>query len=202
MKSESARQSIAILVLAAGSSSRMGRSKQLLPINGKPLLLLSIEAALEVKAGQVIVVLGANREEHRKIIRHLPVDVVINEEWERGMGNSLKKGMQHVMASAPSTEAVIVMVCDQPMITGAHLDNLIRAFTTTKCPIVASAYGGAIGVPALFDQTLFNQLLHLRDQAGAKQIIESNAHGVINFPGGEVDLDTPGDYKDFTTTRP
>ena len=119
---------ISIILLAAGSSSRMGQSKQLLDVNGAPLLLHSVRAALESGAKSVNVILGANELAHREVIRNQPVSVISNHYWKSGMGSSIKAGLNHIVRKYSDTEAVIIMVCDQPAINAAHLGNLMSAF--------------------------------------------------------------------------
>jgi molybdenum cofactor cytidylyltransferase len=88
---------ISILILAAGNSSRLGQSKQLVPIQGEPLLLKSVREAMGAQAESIVVVLGAQAEVHKKIIDTLPVEIVINTNWERGMGSSLKLGLKNLV---------------------------------------------------------------------------------------------------------
>jgi len=193
------KHAVDIVLLAAGSSSRMGQSKQLLSIGGRPLLLKSAEAALGACPNKTFVVLGANEEAHRKIIHHLPLAIVSNPDWEKGMGTSLRRGLTSALESVPGTEAVMIVVCDQPLITSEHLKTLIQKYTSTRNAIVASAYAGTLGVPALFDQSLFQQLLAIEDDQGAKKILMDHAESAlaIDFPGGAIDLDTPEDYQAF-----
>jgi molybdenum cofactor cytidylyltransferase len=193
------RGEFAIVLLAAGSSSRMGQSKQLLSIDGKPLLLKSAEAVLGVCANKTIVVLGSGEQAHRKIIDHLPLEIISNPDWEKGMGTSIRRGLTSALELVQGMEAVMIVVCDQPLITSGHLKNLIGKYKSTKNAIVASAYANTIGVPALFDQSLFQQLLAVEDGQGAKKILLDHADSVlsIDFPDGAVDLDTPEDFRDF-----
>jgi molybdenum cofactor cytidylyltransferase len=190
---------IAILLLAAGSSSRLGRSKQLVSIKGQPLLLKSVEAANESGIKNIIVVLGANEEAHRQVIKNAGVQVVVNTAWKKGMGNSLKVGLSYLLQQTPKTEAVITMVCDQPLITSDQLKKLIAEHESSRSTIVASFYQGVAGVPVLFDRTLFSELLLLPDDAGAKKILQQHAHLVktVPFPGGEIDIDTEDDLRKF-----
>jgi molybdenum cofactor cytidylyltransferase len=191
--------SVGIILLAAGSSSRMGQSKQLLPIAGEPLLLKTVMTAIRSQAHNVVVVLGANEAAHRELIQELPIEIVTNPNWQRGMGSSLKKGLQKILISASNVEAIIVMVCDQPLLTNDHLNKLIQKFKNSKCKIVASYYSGTAGVPALFDKSLFGDLLKIEDDTGAKQIIQQRKDLVqhVAFPQGSVDLDTPEEYQAF-----
>lgn len=190
---------IGIILLAAGSSSRMGQSKQLLEIGGEQLLLKSTQVALQSIAEKVIVVLGANESAHRKVIEQLPCEIIVNEDWQLGMGSSLKKGLAELLLIAPKLEAVLVMVCDQPLLTSEHLNQIIKKFKLAKSQIVASYYSGSAGVPALFDKSLFEKLLNAEDQAGAKKILIQHKEVVqtIDFAQGAIDLDTPEDYQTF-----
>jgi len=190
---------VGIVILAAGSSSRMNRSKQLLEIEGESLLLRSVRIAHQSKAKKVVVVLGANEEDHRKLIDKLPVEIVSNPEWQKGMGNSLKKGLYHILKIFPDMESVVVMVCDQPLLTTKHLNHLLENSLSTENSIVASFYSGIGGVPALFKKEYFDQLLSLDDHEGAKIIIQKNKSGLklVEFPDGKIDLDTQSDYETF-----
>jgi len=190
---------VSIILLAAGSSSRMGQSKQLLDIQGTPLLLHSTKVALESGAKHVIVVVGANEQPHREVIKGLPVSIILNHFWKGGMGSSIKTGMNALMKKYPETNAVILMVCDQPAVTSDHLRSLIRNYSATKNPIVASAYAGTIGVPALFGRPFYSNILMLRDDQGAKKIMQQFPSKVksIDFPDAVHDLDTREDYQNF-----
>jgi molybdenum cofactor cytidylyltransferase len=189
--------SISVLLLAAGSSTRLGHSKQLLEINGEPLLLGATKIALQSKANRVLVVLGSQKEKHEAVLQDLPIEIYYNKDWEKGMGNSVKAGISQLMTK--EINAVIIMVCDQPLISSSHLNNLIEKYLNTKGSLVASSYADTIGVPALFDQSLFQDLLNLEDEQGAKKLINKFKDSLvsIDFPGGEIDLDTVDDYLNF-----
>ncbi|MEK6782019.1 MAG: nucleotidyltransferase family protein [Bacteroidota bacterium] len=190
---------IGIILLAAGPSSRMGQSKQLLEIAGEQLLLKATRIALQSEVERVVVVLGANESTHRKVIEQLPIEIITNVDWQRGMGSSLKKGLTELRNIIPQLEAAVVMVCDQPLLTTQHLNNLIRNFKQTKNLIVASYYSGTAGVPALFEKSLFEKLLTVDDDSGAKKIIQQHKNLVqtLDFPSGAIDLDTLDDYRKF-----
>jgi molybdenum cofactor cytidylyltransferase len=194
---------VGIVILAAGSSSRMNQSKQLLEVKGEPLLLKSVRIALQSQAKKVVVVLGANETAHRKLIDRLSVEIVSNPEWQKGMGSSLKKGLHDILQIFPLMQSVIVMVCDQPLLTTAYLNQLIENSKSTKDSIVASYYSNTVGVPALFKKKLFDQLLSIADREGAKSILQENKNAIttIEFPGGETDLDTRSDYEKFISTN-
>jgi len=196
---EQSEHEIAIILLAAGSSSRMGKSKQLIPIHGETLLEKSVKVALQTKSKNIIVVLGANEGAHRVLLDKFKVSVVYNPQWETGMGSSLKAGLRYLKSSAVKFEAILVMVCDQPLLTACHLNKLIDHYHSTRKQIIASGYSGAMGVPALFDASMLPMLNELDDHHGAKKIIDSSKELVdcINFPEGAIDLDTPDDVRKF-----
>jgi len=189
----------AAIILAAGSSSRMGQSKQLLDIKGKKLLIRTIDSVLQAGISEVTVVLGSEEPVHRKILKGLPVDIVHNPDWEKGMGSSLKAGLQYLISKNPSFETIVVLVCDQPLLSKENISSLLNKYSDIRRPIIASRYSGMPGVPALFDKSYFKKLATLPDDQGAKKIILQNPADVyeIDFPGGEVDLDTMEDYRAF-----
>lgn len=184
-----------VIILAAGSSSRLGQPKQLVSVDGVPLLRKSVLAALEAQYSPVVVVLGSNAEEYKKTIDQLPIEIVIHSQWEKGMGSSLKAGLSHLLKSNPDTTAIVVMVCDQPLLTSAHLNTLRQAYQKSKKPIIASQYNEIIGVPALFDHSLFFQLQKIEDTQGAKAVIGSNLNLIetVSWWEGHLDIDTPDD---------
>jgi molybdenum cofactor cytidylyltransferase len=194
---------IGIIVLAAGSSSRLGRSKQLLNIDGEPLLIKTIHAALATMSKQVVVVLGADAALHQKAINHFPLQTVVNENWIKGMGNSIKCGLLHVLQINEFIDAVIICVCDQPMITTEHLNSLIAKFTETGATIIASRYAGVNGVPVLFSREHFEKIIDLDDKSGAKKILLQNPDETthVDFPNGIFDIDTSQDIDNFLKSR-
>jgi molybdenum cofactor cytidylyltransferase len=192
---------IAIILLAAGASSRMGTSKQMMPVHGTPMLRSAVDIALHSKADRTVVVLGSNHIEHARLINDQKVSTVVNDRWSRGMGGSLKVGLNAVLSLDPSTEAVVVMLCDQPAVTSEYLNSLIDIFNLENKGIVASYYANAAGVPALFSRDFFQELSSMKDDGGAKSIIQKNSlHAThVDFARGVIDLDTPDDYRKFTS---
>jgi molybdenum cofactor cytidylyltransferase len=190
---------IPILLLAAGSSSRMGQSKQLLLVNGKPLLQKTVEELIAADTGDVIVVLGSNTEAHKKVIADYPIQVIENADWQKGMGSSIRAGINYISNQLPGSQAIIISVCDQPHLSSTYIKDLIRTYTNNKKSIVASAYKNTIGVPVLFDQSHFEALSRIQDKEGAKKILQKNISKVdsVSFPLGNIDLDTMEDYDTF-----
>ncbi|HEY5692018.1 MAG TPA: nucleotidyltransferase family protein [Cyclobacteriaceae bacterium] len=196
---KAAQGNIPILLLAAGSSSRMGQSKQLLSISGKTLIRRIAEVCLSSNTGKVVVVLGANENVHKKEIQDLPVEIISNPDWDKGMGTSIKAGVKFVASRLPTSAGVIISVCDQPHLTAKHLIGLTEQFASNKKLIIASTYAGVQGVPALFDAFYFNALLQLANEGGARKIIQKYSHAIVDFPfpEGAIDLDTMTDYNIF-----
>ncbi len=141
---------IATIILAAGSSSRLGEPKQLLTNNGKTLVRQITETALSLQTGPVIVVLGANQARIQAELADLPIQLVHNPDWQEGMASSLKAGLNGLPAT--SIDAFLVLLTDQPFVTPTLLQELIDTRQKTNRGIVACQYGEAdfLGVPALF----------------------------------------------------
>ena len=194
---------VAILLLAAGSSTRMGQSKQLMKIDGEPMLVRAAKQALSASP-DVTVVLGAEAESHRMVLRGTRVSTIENSEWQRGMGNTLKFGLAELRNANPGMDAVLIMVCDQPAVTSDHLKKLIERAGQSSKSIIASAYKDTQGVPALFRKQHFDQLAAIADGVGASKLIRENREEVetITLPHGEIDLDTLNDYLMYTTPTP
>lgn len=190
---------IGIILLAAGASRRMGQPKQLLLIDQQSLIKRSIQTALETNRQSILVVLGANAAQIHPEIKDLSVKTIHNDQWEEGMGSSIHKGVQEILRVYPNLQAIIIMVCDQPLLNAGQLDELIRLYETNHSRLVASEYANTLGVPALFDKSLFPELLTLSGQVGARKMIQKYKDQLdkVSFPEGKIDLDTPSDYKRF-----
>ncbi|HEX8293606.1 MAG TPA: nucleotidyltransferase family protein [Pyrinomonadaceae bacterium] len=195
---ESNPAGVGAVVLAAGSSSRMGRPKQTLPYRGESLLRRAALAALGAGCRPVVVVTGANAELSRRELEGLDVREVFNPLWETGMASSIRAGVEAL--SRADADAAVLLLCDQPHVTADVISRLVGASRVTASPLVASAYGGDFGAPALFGKALFDELTRLEGAAGAKQVIKrhaSEAH-FLPFDEGEVDVDTPDDFSRLT----
>jgi molybdenum cofactor cytidylyltransferase len=142
-------------------------------------------------------VLGANAEEILKEIDKSNICMIINTEWEEGMASSVRNGLNELLFISPSTDAVIFMVCDQPYVSFSLMDDLIDKQRETGKPIVTCNYGEAIGPPALFHRSLFNELMQLKGDAGARKVIQQHNDDVatVLFTKGKIDIDTIEDYE-------
>lgn len=183
--------------MAAGSSSRLGRPKQLLPHNGKSLLEHTVDMANDAVANPVIVVLGANAALLENIVDDKKVHIVENKEWKDGMASSIRCGLNTLLQIAPLSDAVILMVCDQPFVSSSLLNELIAKQKNTGMPIVTCQYENTFGPPALFYKTIFPELLILKGDAGARKIVahHSNDTATVLFTQGNIDIDTEADYQ-------
>lgn len=192
---------IGVVILAAGGSTRLGTPKQLLQYQGVSLLRRAATTALASVCTPVVVVLGASFERCLLELKDLPLLTVENSSWEDGMGSSLRLGMERLLGAGPdSLDAVVIMLCDQPLLTVAVLEALVAEYRATGCQIAASKYGQALGVPALFDRSLFPELRALAGTQGAKRILQRYPDRIhqLAFPGGEIDIDTAADYADLS----
>ena len=156
-----------------------------------------IDTANDSEANPVIVVLGANAALLEKEIAEKKVHIVENKEWKEGMASSVRCGLSTLLHIDPSSDAAVIMVCDQPFVSSFLLNELIATQKNTGKPIVTSQYENAIGPPALFHKTIFPQLLELKGDAGARKIIEQRSNDVatVLFVKGNIDIDTEADYK-------
>jgi len=193
-------KSIGIIMLAAGASRRMGKPKQLLKIDNQTLIERAIAITQALDNQHTVVVLGANAEKITPFISTLPtLDFIINEHWEQGMGTTLKAGVEFFLSKKMDLSAVIVMVCDQPYLSSKKLQELVDTYHETKANIVTTTYNNIKGVPALFSKDLFDKLIGLNKDEGARKIIKkyTGAIETIDFPKGIYDLDTPEAYQAY-----
>ena len=184
-----------LIILAAGSSSRLGQPKQNLIYRKKTLLQYAIETGLASACTPVVVVLGANAALIKPTIEKEPVIIVYNDNWHEGTASSIKSGINEIQKIEPQIADVIIMLCDQPFVDTHLLNHLILA--KSKTGIVACAYNNIIGPPALFDKIYFPELLDLQGQEGAKKLLIKYHDDVIDiyFPKGSVDVDTMEDLE-------
>jgi molybdenum cofactor cytidylyltransferase len=191
---------IAIIILAAGRSSRLGSPKQLLSYRGKTLLQHSIDTALESQASPVMVVLGSGKESIEKELDQTQIFILENTSWESGMASSISCGINNLNTIAPDSEAVILMVCDQPYVSATLLNELTNKYMESGQAIIASSYENTLGTPALFHKSLFSELSALEGESGAKSLIKkySQQTGFVSFAQGSIDIDTRENYRNLS----
>jgi CTP:molybdopterin cytidylyltransferase MocA len=187
---------VAAIIVAAGASTRLGQPKQLVRIDGEPLLQRAIRCAQQAGLSPVFVVLGADRELIRNAIDFGAASIVVSENWEEGLASSIRAGVQAAEGSA----GLLLMTCDQPRVTAEHLRAMIEKFEGRPEPVlVASTYAGVRGTPAIFPREAEGALLALRGDRGAHVLLQQSPWPVISLPleGGEFDIDRPEDLAEL-----
>jgi len=186
---------IGIVILAAGASVRLGEAKQLIRFEGETLLRRAAKIALASNCRPVVVVLGGKVKIFKEELSGLDVEIAENGDWEKGMSSSIKIGVSKMFELNSQIQSVLLMVCDQPFLTVDVINQMTRKYAESKALIVACQYGETVGVPALFDKSLFPQLKNLKTKGGAKKLIEQflSETAVVSFPAGVFDIDTADD---------
>jgi molybdenum cofactor cytidylyltransferase len=199
------RPKVAAIVLAAGASTRYGQPKQVLPVGGKTMLQHVVDVVLASPVDQTIVVLGHRADEIGASVRQgLPTaadksaDIVTNEEWQAGLSTSVQAGLR---AIRPDVQAALFVLADQPAITPGIIAALLGRYRETEASIVVPTYEGKRGNPALFDRSLFAELMEVRNDQGGRQLIDRYANRTEKVEVGSeavlVDVDTEEDYQHF-----
>ncbi|NNK82237.1 MAG: nucleotidyltransferase family protein, partial [Flavobacteriaceae bacterium] len=189
---------VAILLLAAGNSSRLGQPKQLLKWKSSNLLQHAIDTVKKVQSDSVILVLGANYQKIISEINTNSVHVLNNKTWHNGLGNSIAFGVNYIEKTFPEIEAILISLADQPLITKSYLLQMISEFNICKKQIIGTANkNNRLGVPALFDKEYFEELMQLNNDEGAKHIIKNHLQVVRFIEASQMfsDIDTLEAYK-------
>ena len=190
---------IAILILAAGESTRMGEPKQLLPWKGTTLLGYAINEAKLVSTENIYVVLGGNYELIKNIEELETVNSIYNPDYKIGQGTSLSCGINYILKKEDVYKAILIMLCDQPLITSEYLKGLITTYYINNKGIVATNYENRAGVPVIFSADYFEELSSIKGDIGAKSILRNNIKELllINANGKELDVDTKKEYNEL-----
>jgi len=188
--------SIAAVILAAGASRRMGsgRPKQLMELEGEPLVRRAARTALQAGYNPTIVVLGYQAEEVEGALAGLPASPVVNTTWNEGMASSIRAGIEAVPLDAA---AALLLACDQPAVDGFFLIAMLHAHRREPDRIIAAAYAGTVGIPALFPRRCFEAMQDLAGDRGARALLAEPDVLTLPLPGGELDIDTISDYEEM-----
>ena len=193
------------IVLAAGASLRLGQPKQLLRLPGTQQTLLehTVRAAQEAELQPVFVVLGAEEEKIARATNLSNAIVLHNPDWPEGMASSIRCGLHAVQTQSPHASGVLLLVCDQPALTSAHLRALLTAHTAEPEAIIASRYAEARGVPLLAPRALFAELSALTGDRGARALLQAPQRRCIamDLEQGDLDIDTPEDLSRLPTPK-
>ena len=195
----------AAVVLAAGSSTRMGDNKLLLALAGEPVVRRAVRAAAAAGLEPIIVVLGHEPERVRAALDGLRCRTVVNPDHARGKGTSLQAGIAEV-ASATSADAAVVMLADMPFVTAEMLARVAARGRIGEAPtprpptppMVVSRYGDVTAPPILYDRALFAELLALPGEACGKEMVRRHRHEALFLSWPEralADIDRPEDYQ-------
>ncbi|WP_158840768.1 nucleotidyltransferase family protein [Polaribacter sp. L3A8] len=188
-------KNIAILVLAAGKSSRMNGIKQLEKINKKTLLEISLENIKTVFSSTIYCVLGANADKIKSKIHTNNIEFIKNENFENGLSSSIVAGITYFKKKKYHFDGIFILLADQPAIEVRYLEEMLHLFQQNKEVIMASNYGEKLGVPAIFPEKYFSDLLLIEGDKGAKEFINKRKNEIIcpkqstNF----FDIDTKED---------
>ncbi|HET6148204.1 MAG TPA: nucleotidyltransferase family protein [Polyangia bacterium] len=193
--------STAAVVLAAGSSTRMGSNKLLLAVDGQPLVARAVRAAAAAGLAPIVVVLGHEAERVRAVLDGLPCRAVVNPDHARGKGTSLQLGIAEV-ARATDAAAAVVMLADMPFVSAEMLAAVARAAQrdggTARAPMVISRYGEVNAPPILYDRATFAELAALPAQACGKEMVRRHRGEAVFLdwpPAALADVDVPEDYQ-------
>jgi molybdenum cofactor cytidylyltransferase len=176
----------------------MGSAKQLLIFQGKTLLRRAIEAAVNAGCSPVVVVLGSDAGRMREEVDASIASFTINSHWEKGMGGSIRAGIEQV-EHLGKADAVLITLCDQPFVDAIVIRKMVDAHRESSGSIAAASYGGSPGAPAIFPRKYFRALRELPVTGGAKQLLVSHAAAVnlIDIGAAQFDIDTPDDYQNL-----
>ncbi len=175
---------VGAVILAAGASRRLGEPKQLVMLGSETLLERAVRIAREAACSTIVVVLGAEAASIQAACDFGSAIVMVNEDWAEGMGGTIGVGV----AALRDVDACVVMTCDMPAVTAAHLCSLMASGEVT-----ASSYSGRRGVPAYFPVRIFPSLMELHGDAGARDLLRSAP--CVELTGGELDVDTVEDLE-------
>lgn len=190
------------ILLAAGTSSRMGCNKLLFELHGESVLRGAARRALAGGLSPLLVVLGHQAEQARQQLDGLACQAVINAEYDQGITASLKAGVSALPSEAA---AAMVMLADMPMVSAEMIAGMVARYRATRAPLVISDYEGVNAPPMLYDRSLFAELLAMTGGGCGREVVKRHRAlaEVLAWPAAAlVDLDLPEDYKRMRDTGP
>src|SRR5512145_194249 len=189
---------IVAVVLSAGESSRMGRPKALLPIDGQTFIEKIVGALKESSVAKVIVVLGHNADEMRRHIQHLPIEILVNPDYKLGQLSSLQVAVRSLEKEA-DCDGMLVHLVDHPYVNTQLLKSMIKLCEETAKLIIVPRYNGKRGHPVIFSRKLFKELLAAPMDQGAKAVVDAHRADTLEIDtedeGITRDIDTPELYR-------
>ena len=189
---------IVAVILSAGESSRMGRPKALLPIDGVRFVEKIVSTLKSTDVGNIIVVLGHNAEAIRRKISDLPVTILINHDYKQGQLSSLQVAIRRLESSGGPVDGILVHLVDHPYIEAKLVNLMIDRFYETKKLIVVPRFQDRRGHPVIFARALFSELLAAGTDQGAKPVVHAHRDDTLEIDtddkGVLIDIDTPEEY--------
>ena len=186
---------IRIAILAAGQASRFGANKLLQHWRDRPLLSYALEAASQVRPGNVFVVTGADAKSIAPVCESFAADTVFNPDFANGIGTSIASAARTCDGKA---DGMLLLLGDQPLISTSHLGDLINRWNGDPHRICASRYSETLGPPVLFGSAYFQQLAELKGDGGARELIKDNDQVVaLDFPAAAYDVDELADVSEL-----
>ena len=191
---------IAAVVLAAGGSSRLGgRPKQLLTVDGVPIVARVLRAVTLSRVAQTIVVTGYRGEEVRAAARAFPVRWLDNPAWSQGMSTSLRLGLTALDHTA---EGAVIVLGDQPYLTPDLINRLIDAFAGAPAPAIARPVAGSrAGHPVVFSRYFFNLLASARGDRGGREVLDTHAERLVTVPAHPHEIMDVDTWEDLARCR-
>lgn len=189
---------IAIIILAAGKSKRMGFAKQIIRINNEPLLKITLDK-IESISEETYCVLGANKDLILEEIHFNNTVVIDNINYEKGLSSSISICIEFFEKKNLNYDGVLFVLGDQPAIETEYFLSIINTFNEHKTKIIATNYDGKAGVPALFPKSFFKELKIIKGDKGAREILKNKPKSIIfeSFKTNLVDIDTRKDLIDY-----
>jgi len=189
-RARSLHAEVAVAVLAAGGSQRLGRPKQLVELDHTPIVQRVAATCLALRAGPVAVVLGSEAPAIATALGDLRVARITNPAWQTGIASSIRAAVE--WARRTGAHALVITLADQPLLEVTHLAALRDAWLA-GAPIAASRFAGVVGAPAIFDRSAWDELANLTGDQGAGRLLRDREVVAIDWPAGALDVDTDDD---------
>lgn len=188
-----------VIILAAGAATRISKPKMLLPVNGKSILSHLLHEVKQLSPAVTIVVTGHYHKEIEQHITKNQAELLYNEDWAKGVSSSIRTGVLKMLEKNRELANILIAVSDQPYLNAALLQQMLDKRKQSGKGIVAASYSHSIGTPVLFDKKYFTDLQKLEGDRGAKSILQTYFDDIetVDFPMGEMDIDTEEDYEAF-----
>lgn len=185
---------IVCIILAAGKSTRMKKQKMLLPINGTTVIEKVAQVSIQSKVNETYVVTGSNHTEIKKHLSNLPIQIIYNDDYERGMLSSVQKGVSGI----EKCDAFIIIPGDLALITVSTINRLIETYKQLKNGLIIPTFKRRKGHPVIINSKYSEQILKLDHKIGLRQLFYENKDDTkfIELESDEIliDLDYPEDY--------